>query len=197
MKSYKLFILFILFITHLIGCAPSTITAIPLSIADRRSTEAQVIDNKIFLAAWNPIQEIADNANQKIHFNLLSYNQTILIVGQSPSEDIKNQVTDVVQKIKDVKAVHNKMTVGKINTIKQRAKDTVTTTNLKTRLFLKIKNEVHPFHVKIVTENDIVYLLGIVNDKEADEAISVAKSSKGVKLVVPLFELDESVKNKY
>ena len=197
MKSYKLFILFILFITHLIGCAPSTITAIPLSIADRRSTEAQVIDNKIFLAAWNPIQEIADNANQKIHFNLLSYNQTILIVGQSPSEDIKNQVTDVVQKIKDVKAVHNKMTVGKINTIKQRAKDTVTTTNLKTKLFLKIKNEVHPFHVKIVTENDIVYLLGIVNDKEADEAISVAKSSKGVKLVVPLFELDESVKNKY
>ena len=137
MKSYKLFILFILFITHLIGCAPSTITAIPLSIADRRSTEAQVIDNKIFLAAWNPIQEIADNANQKIHFNLLSYNQTILIVGQSPSEDIKNQVTDVVQKIKDVKAVHNKMTVGKINTIKQRAKDTVTTTNLKTRLFLR------------------------------------------------------------
>ena len=143
------------------------------------------------------VQEIADNANQKIHFNLLSYNQTILIVGQSPSEDIKNQVTDVVQKIKDVKAVHNKMTVGKLNTIKQRAKDTVTTTNLKTRLFLKIKNEVHPFLVKTVTENDIVYLLGIVNDKEADEAISVAKSSKGVKLVVPLFELDESVKNKY
>ena len=37
----------------------------------------------------------------------------------------------------------------------------------------------------------LVYLLGIVNDKEADEAIRIAKSSKGVKLVVPLFELDE------
>ncbi|MFL2980643.1 MAG: BON domain-containing protein [Methylophilaceae bacterium] len=197
MKSYKLFILFILFVTHLIGCAPSTITAIPLSIADRRSTEAQINDNKIFLAAWNPIQEIADNANQKIHFNLVAFNQAVLVVGQVPTEDIKNQVTEVVLKLKNVKTVHNKMTIGKVAKIKQRAKDTVTTTNVKTRLFLKIKNEVHPLHVKIMTENDIVYLLGIVNDKEADEAIRVAKSSKGVKLVVPLFELDESVKNNY
>ena len=52
-------------------------------------------------------------------------------------------------------------------------------------------------HVKIMTENDVVYILGIVNNKEADEAIQIAKSSKGVKLVVPLFELDEEVKNKY
>jgi osmotically-inducible protein OsmY len=52
-------------------------------------------------------------------------------------------------------------------------------------------------HVKIMTENDVIYLLGIVNEKEADEAIQIAKSSKGVKLVVPLFELDQDVKNKY
>ena len=48
-----------------------------------------------------------------------------------------------------------------------------------------------------MTENDTVYLLGIVNEKEADEAIKIAKSSKGVRLIVPLFELDESVKNNY
>ncbi len=197
MKSYKLFILFILFITQLIGCAPSTITAIPLSIADRRSTEAQVADNSIFLATWSPVQEIAESAKQKMHFNIVTYNQAVLIVGQAPSEDVKNQITEALLKIKDVKTVHNKMSIGKSNSLKQRAKDTVTTTNVKTRLFLELKNEVHPFHVKIMTENDIVYLLGIVNDKEADEAIKIAKSSKGVKLVVPMFELDESVKNKY
>jgi osmotically-inducible protein OsmY len=52
-------------------------------------------------------------------------------------------------------------------------------------------------HVKIMTENAVIYLLGIVNEKEADEAIKIAKSSKGVRLVVPLFELDENVKNSY
>ncbi len=197
MKSYKLFILFILFITQLIGCAPSTILAIPASIADRRSTEVQFIDNQIFLAAWAPVHEIIDNEVQKSHFNLISYNKSIVIVGEVPSEDVKNKITEALSKIKKVKVVRNKMIVGKVCSFKQRAKDTITTSNVKTRLFLEIGNEVHPMHVKIMTENDIMYLLGIVNNKEADEAIRIAKSSKGVKLVVPLFELDESVKNKY
>lgn len=197
MKSYKLFILFILFITQLIGCAPSTIMAIPSSIADRRTTETQVIDNKIFLAAWNPIAEITEKEKQKSHFNLIVYNKAIVIVGEVPTEEVKIKITDALSKIEDVKTVHNKMVVGQACKIKQRAKDTITTSNVKTRLFLELKNEVHPLHVKIMTENDVIYLLGIVNNKEADEAIQIAKSSKGVKLVVPLFELDESFKNKY
>ena len=197
MKSYKLFILFILFITQLIGCAPSTIMAIPSSIADRRTTETQVIDNKIFLAAWNPIAEITEKEKQKSHFNLIVYNKAIVIVGEVPTEEVKNKITSVLSKMEDVKTVHNKLVVGEACKIKQRAKDTITTSNVKTRLFLELKNEVHPLHVKIMTENDVIYLLGIVNNKEADEAIQIAKSSKGVKLVVPLFELDESFKNKY
>ena len=78
MKSYKLFLLFILFITQLIGCAPSTILAIPASIADRRSTEVQIIDNKIFLAAWNPVHEIVDNQKQKSHFNIAVFNNAVV-----------------------------------------------------------------------------------------------------------------------
>ena len=197
MKSYKLFILFILFIVQLVGCAPTTIIGIPASILDRRTTEVQINDNQIFLAAWSPIQEVVENEVQKSHFNLVSYNRAILIVGEVPTEEIKNRITDVLSKIEGVKTVHNKMIVGEVCKIKQRAKDTITTTNVKTRLFLEVKNEVHPLHVKIMTENDTIYLLGIVNEKEADEAIKIAKSSKGVKLVVPLFELDENVKNNY
>ena len=197
MKSYKLFILFILFVTQLIGCAPSTILAIPSSIADRRATHVQIIDNKIFLSAWNPVQEITDNEKQKSHINIIVYNKTILIVGEVPTEEVKIKITDVLSKIENVKTVHNKIFVGPACKIKQRAKDTITTSNVKTRLFLQLKNEVHPMHVKIMTEDDVIYLLGIVNNKEAGEAIQTAKSSKGVKLVVPLFELDESMKNKY
>mgnify|MGYP000471654273 CR=1 FL=1 len=197
MKSYKLFTLFILFITQLVGCAPSTIFAIPASIADRRTTQIQIMDNKIYLASWAPIQEITENEKQKSHFNITVFNKAIVIVGEVPNEEVKNKITDVLSKIKNVKTVHNKMVVGEACKIKQRAKDTITTSNVKTRLFLEINNEVHPLHVKIMTENDVVYILGIVNNKEADEAIQIAKSSKGVKLVVPLFELDEEVKNKY
>ena len=197
MKSYKLFILFIIFITQLVGCAPSTILAIPSSIADRRSTEVQISDNKIFMSTWAPVQEIVDNQKQKSHFNIAVFNKAIVIVGQVPNEEVKNKITDVLSKLENVKTVHNKTEVSKANKLKQRAKDTITTSNVKTRLFLELKNEVHPLHVKIMTENDVIYLLGIVNNKEADEAIQIAKSSKGVKLVVPLFELDNEAKNNY
>jgi len=197
MKSYKLFILFILFISQLVGCAPSAIIGIPSSILDRRTSENQIIDKQIFLASWSPIQKLVENEIQKSHYNLISYNRAILIVGEVPTEEIKNKITEVLSKIKDVKTVHNKMIIGEACNIKQRAKDTITTSNIKTRLFLEIKNEVHPLHVKIMTENNTVYLVGILNEKEADEAIKIAKSSKGVSLVVPLFELDASVKNKY
>jgi osmotically-inducible protein OsmY len=197
MKSYKLFVLFILFITQLVGCAPSTILAIPASIADRRVAEVQISDNKIFLSAWAPIHEITDNEVQKSHFNLMVYNSALLIVGEVPTEEVKNKITEALSKIEKVKTVHNKIVVGEACKFKQRAKDVITTSNVKTRLFLEIKNEVHPMHVKIMTENAVIYLLGIVNGKEADEAIKIAKSSKGVRLVVPLFELDENVKNSY
>jgi|TARA_B110000090_G_C13105907_1_gene340409 osmotically-inducible protein OsmY len=197
MKSYKLFVIFILFITQLVGCAPSTLLAIPQSVADRRSTEVQITDNKIFLSAWSPIQEITEKEKQKSHFNLTVFNKAIIIVGQVPSEDVKNKITKALLKIKNVKTVHNKIVVSLASTLKQRAKDTITTSNVKARMFLDLKNDLYPMHVKIMTENDVIYLLGLVNDKEADEAIRIAKSSKGVKLVVPLFELDNSFKNKY
>jgi len=197
MKSYKLFVLFILFITQLVGCAPSTLLAIPQSIADRRSTEDQITDNTIFLSSWSPIQEITDKERQKSHVNLAVFNKAIVIVGQVPSEDVKNKITEAISKIKNVKTVHNKMVVSLTSNLKQRAKDTITTSNVKARMFLNLKNDLYPLHVKIMTENDVIYLLGLVNDKEADEAIRIAKSSKGVKLVVPLFELDNSLENKY
>ena len=197
MKSYKLFILFILFITQLVGCAPSTLLAIPQSLADRRATEVQISDNKIFLAVWSPIQEITEKEKETSHFNVMVFNKAVVIVGEVPTKKVKNTITEAILKIKNVKTVHNKMVVGKACKIKQRAKDTITTSNVKTRMFLDLKNDLHPMHVKIMTENNVIYLLGIVNEKEADEAIRIAKSSKGVTLVVPLFELEENVKNSY
>jgi osmotically-inducible protein OsmY len=39
--------------------------------------------------------------------------------------------------------------------------------------------------------------MGILNAKEADDAIEIAKSSKGVKKVIPLFEINDNYQNTY
>jgi osmotically-inducible protein OsmY len=44
-------------------------------------------------------------------------------------------------------------------------------------------------HVKVVTENGVVYLLGLVTQREADAAIQVARTTSDVKKVVTLLEI--------
>ena len=49
--------------------------------------------------------------------------------------------------------------------------------------------------VKVVTENDTVYLMGIVTENEAKMAVDVARNVEGVKRVVKIFEyIPEPVK---
>jgi len=43
-------------------------------------------------------------------------------------------------------------------------------------------------HVKVVTEQNVVYLMGIVRPVEGDEAVHIARTTSGVERVVKLFE---------
>ena len=47
---------------------------------------------------------------------------------------------------------------------------------------------VSPVHLKVVTESGVVYLMGIVSEPEADEAVDIARNTGGVRKVVKVFE---------
>jgi len=42
--------------------------------------------------------------------------------------------------------------------------------------------------VKIVTENSVVYLMGLVTKEEAEAAVDIARNTSGVTKVVKVFE---------
>jgi osmotically-inducible protein OsmY len=50
------------------------------------------------------------------------------------------------------------------------------------------ENKFYANHVKVVTENSVVYLMGLVKHKEADDAAEIASSTSGVQRVVKVFE---------
>ena len=50
-------------------------------------------------------------------------------------------------------------------------------------------NKVNAVHVKVVTEAGVVYLMGIVTEKEANDAVEIARTTGGVIKVVKIFEL--------
>ena len=44
-------------------------------------------------------------------------------------------------------------------------------------------------HIKVVTENGVAYLMGIVSEREAKVAVAIARTTDGVRKVVNVMEV--------
>lgn len=183
-KIKLLFISFVLL--QLFGCPAAIIGGGAIGIdtvADRRTPGVILEDSNIEFKAFAGIQKLQG----QIHTNVTSYNGHVLILGQVPNEEIKSKITDQIKTLANIKSVINELTIGPVNSLSVRAEDTLITSNVKARFFKE--NKVSPFYVKVVTENKVVYLMGILTESEAKEAEEIAKNTNKVAKVVKLFEL--------
>ena len=193
-KSNYFFIsIFLSLSIFLSGCAAGILGG-PTSYADRRTTESQITDEKL---EWQTVLKTQDIEGD-YRANFVSYNQVVLITGQAPNQEIIDKIFNIVKNMKNVKKVENFMIVGPENTVRGIANDIAITSNVISRAFVeddKDEASVSIFHWKVFTEESTVYLMGILNQKEANSAVEIARSSRGVKKVVPLFEIDNSFKS--
>ena len=118
---------------------------------------------------------------------MTSYNYNVLITGEAGSEAIKKDIEVIVRDIPNVKNVFNEVLVAGNSSLAARGNDTAITSKVKTR-FLGNAGKFSPNHIKVVTENSVVYLMGIVTKSEAEAATEVASTTSGVQRVVKLFE---------
>ena len=171
LKHIKLF--FISFVLlQLLGCPAAIIGggAIGMdTMADRRTPGVILEDSNIELKAFAGIQKLQGD----IHTNVTSYNAHVLVLGQVPSEEIKSTITAQIKALANVKSVMNELTIEPVNSLSARAEDTLITSSVKARFF---------------KENKVVYLMGLLNEKEAKEAEEIAKNTNKVTKVVKLFE---------
>ena len=191
----KHYISLTLILFTLAACAPTGVIAIPTSIADRRTTGVQVEDQTIELKALYEFQQIPGDFKASV----TSYNQNVLITGESSSQELYDRIQDVVAKIEGVKSIYNEVLVTNPLSFKERAKskakDYGITTNVLARLIKEeTKSNVSPVHIKVVTEKQIVYLMGLVSQQEAEETQQIAKTSKGVLKVKSFFEINNKYK---
>lgn len=192
-SNYFLLSLILLITIFLSGCAAG-ILGLPTSYSDRRTTESQITDEKL---EWQTVLKTQDIEGE-FRANFVSYNQVVLITGQSPNQKIIDKISSIVTNMENVKKVDNYMTVGAENTVRGIANDIAITSNVVSRVFAedgKDQTALSIFHLKVFTEEGAVYLMGILNQQEADKAISITQSSRGVKKVVPLFEIVNSYKS--
>ncbi len=169
------------------GCAPLIIggaaTAAVAMSEDRRSSGVFVDDENNENRA---LLKVKTRYGGQVHVNITSYNRQVLITGEAASEDVKRGVEEEVTSVPGIKRIFNEMSVGPQAGVISVSNDTRLTAIVKTR-FLEA-NRFQANHVKVVTENGVVYLMGIVKRSEADAAAQLASTTSGVARVVRLFE---------
>ena len=169
------------------GCVPLMIgaggAAAYSSLEDRRTTGIQIEDEAIETRASN---RISDRFGSREHVNVTSYNRVALLTGEVPDDAARAEAEKIVRAVPNVREVTNDLQVAGISSYPARANDAYLTTKVRGRLF--DTKRVSPVHLKVVTEAGAVYLMGVVSEAEAEEAVDIARNTGGVRKVVKVFE---------
>ena len=151
---------------------------------DRRTSGAQLEDEGIELRA---VSRMRSNIGDRIHVNLTSYNRQVLLTGEVPTAQDKQQVEQLVLGVENVISVVNELAVMSHSSLSQRSNDTFVTGRVKAMLLDAQDLQSNAF--KVVTERGTTYLMGRVTQREADRATSVVRATPGVQKVIRVFEV--------
>ena len=169
------------------GCVPMVaggIAAGALSADDRRTLGAQTEDKAIFAKAEGRISE--KFGNRDAHINVTSFNRKVLLTGEVPDVLAKAEIERIVGGVENVASIVNELQVAGASSLTARTNDSILTGKVKGN-FVDDK-DILANAFKVVTEDGVVYLMGLVTREEAERAAQVAARTSGVKQVVKVFE---------
>ena len=169
------------------ACAPlilgSAMVGGALVAVDRRTAGTQLEDEAIELKAGARAREVSPAG----HINVTSYNRMLLVTGEVPNDVDRKAVEQVVGRIENVRSVVNELAVAGNSALGVRSSDSLISGKVKAS-FIDAK-DLQAQAIKVTTERGVVYLMGMVTEREATRASDVARSISGVHKVVRVFEL--------
>ncbi|MBI5450555.1 MAG: BON domain-containing protein [Gammaproteobacteria bacterium] len=174
------------------GCAAPVFvagTAAGASVAsDRRSAGAVVEDQAIEFKATKAINDDLQ-LPQNIHVSVTSFNGFVLLTGQVPDHATRDYLSDLIGKIGKIRRLHNELALDQPTSMMTRSHDAWLTTKVKSALLGA--EDINGIQIKVVTENGVVYLMGVVTPAEGQSAAAAAQKVSGVKGIVKVFEYPE------
>jgi osmotically-inducible protein OsmY len=110
----------------------------------------------------------------------------VLLTGQVESDEIKSIAAASIKDLRKVRTVHNELEVAGPTSMMARTNDSWLSTKVKTALLSSSKTE--GGRIKVVTENSVVYLMGLLTRSEAEAAVEKTRKVFGVQKIVKVFE---------
>jgi osmotically-inducible protein OsmY len=154
-------------------------------IYDHRSAKTMLDDRDI---TFNMQQELDHDKQLNGHANLsvASFNHIVLLVGQAPNSELRNRAEEILKSHTKIKMLYNEITIEKPISDIASANDSWITTKVKALLLAT--PGLNSATLKVVTENSVVYLMGLTTRSQAEIATDKARSIAGVQKIVKLFE---------
>lgn len=152
-------------------------------VEDRRSSGVQIDDETIQLRVQS---RVSDRFGDKVHLTVTSFNRMALLTGEAPDESSRAEIAKIVEGVPNVRAITNEVQIAIPTPRASRINDELITSKVKGRLI--DSGKASPVHVKVVTEAGVVYLMGVVTEQEAADAVDIARTTSGVRKVVKIFE---------
>ncbi|NQZ31949.1 MAG: BON domain-containing protein [Oceanospirillaceae bacterium] len=187
MRNLKI-VFAIILATSISGCASligqtanQPITSSPGLRTAGTLIEDELIENKILVNFTQGSLEIKNS-----HINVVSFNENVLLIGQVPTQDVKNEAQRIAESTRKVKSVHNELQVAGPTSLLIRSNDTYLTSRAKVNLLAS--QNANGIRVKVISENGTVFLMGLVTRNEGQAAVNEIVNISGVRRIVKVFE---------
>ncbi len=155
--------------------------------SDRRSIGTILDDGALYLRLYDAVSDEKAPALEGAHLNFLTYESKVLVTGEVAQQSHKTLISNLIaEHVPQILKVINEVQIAPTTSLISRAKDGLITTGVEALFYGQ--DVFHPAHVRVITENQTVYLMGQVTRREAREAVRTAKRVSGVQKIVKVFE---------
>lgn len=178
-------------IVPLTGCAPMAVMGTAMGarvVHDRRSPQTLLDDEIIETRAMVLFFQHQDIARRS-RIRASSFNHRVLLTGQADDPAVARRFAELISALPNVREVYNEVEIGPRIGLTQQATDA----GISARANIAIGGgrgleDFDMTRVKIITENGVVFLMGLVSPEEGDLTADVVRRLPGVQRVVKVFE---------
>lgn len=171
------------------GCSSVINASREAPIDDDRGTRtfgSKIDDSLIETKVAVNVAKASPDLDNNSHIVVTSFNGVVLLAGQTPRADLKQLAEQTASQVQKVKKVNNELQVIAPSSMLARSNDAWLTSKIKTEMLTD--SAIPGSRIKVVTENGIVYLLGLLTQAEATRATNLVQGVSGVQKIVKLFE---------
>ncbi len=170
------------------GCTTLAKVGVGPSVSDpgTRTTASRLNDFSLAQSVRVDIYKMLPAANDA-RIEVISFYQSILLVGEVPNEELKAQIGAIAKRYSDVKAVHNELSIGVNRSISERLGDDLL--ERKANFSLLSADGLRSSQATVTAINGTLYLMGKLTQRETDRAIVRLQALDGVTRIVKVVDV--------